>query len=338
MSVYAEPNYMKWASRMNTRTQNAYIKSWLPSTKAWFDFEFIPAGTHSWISFATLSILFCSTMFLTGCLESGGGVSGGGSGGTPGGGLPPAILTFQGDTSATWKTSVSGQLLTTNKTLTVTGTCSRGIDHVVVNINGVDSGTPGPCVAQVYTWVYTVPGDGTYPISVAPVTGAGTILGSAAFIKELLVKVTPPSNPVITTNGGANFTTTQNTFTLNGTVSSDTQTMSTNDNGTLTLVPGTSFSYAGTISDGQTKTITFNAYDLLLNKSGGTSIKISYIANLGIQYSNISGAGIIAPKVGTVSNLVSVSSDGITSANTMTSPGTGLKLMTGVTNVGVRGH
>ncbi len=136
------------------------------------------------------SILIRSIAFTTAALaaiglSSGCGVKSGITvGGDPGTGADSLgnfkVTSFQGNTSSTWKTVTAAVWKTNLSTVTIAGTCARGIASIKVNqrLSGsgaplVDAGVTASCVNNTYTWTKSFVADTNY---VATAAGSGVQL------------------------------------------------------------------------------------------------------------------------------------------------------------------
>lgn len=266
--------------------------------------------------------------------KKGGSVSDSGSSGGGGGGSNRliSVSTFQGQESANWISS-GGSNYTSSQILAFTGTCGRGVLAVQPKDNATNIGTAVVCTsAGTWTATFNIGADGTYTLNFVPVMGDNTEDSSQQASFPTVVDTVAPTAPVVTNPASSPFNSTSMTLTVTGTTSGDTDTMTTSSAGTFSFNSGASaFTQNITLTDGESRTITYTAYDIAGNASTATSIVISYISNTVrvISGTNASGASAMTDSgyvlVGASSNAI------IHSTNPRTSDVGGYKLHLGET-------
>ncbi|MBI4558445.1 MAG: carboxypeptidase regulatory-like domain-containing protein [Candidatus Hydrogenedentes bacterium] len=176
---------------------------------------------------------------------------------------PPAVpaITTNGGVDFTTATAA----------LNLEGTC--GADAESILVNGSTAGVA--YTAGATTWFYGgVLAEGPNIFSAVATDAAGNQSGAAGI--TITLDSTPPPAPVITTNGGADFTTEQSALTLEGTCGSDTASILVNGSTTgVTYAPGaTTWSYAGVLAEGPNN-FSVAARDALGNQSEAATIVIT---------------------------------------------------------------
>lgn len=117
----------------------------------------------------------CAYALIAGCGGAKSGISAGGNPGTGAGSLASfKVLTFQGNPSTSWNTDTASVWKTNLNTVTITGTCQRGIASIQVTqkISGgpgaaVDSGVTANCVNNAFTWTKSFAADSNYMAAAA---------------------------------------------------------------------------------------------------------------------------------------------------------------------------
>lgn len=270
---------------------------------------------------AKFSLVFCISHFImTGCLET----KGSSSGSDVSSGFSVSLVTINGVSQGSWITQ-SSNVYTKEDYINLTGSCSRGIASIQVTINSSIVGTPSCSGTLTFSFNSGTLADNTYVVELAPIDADGVVVSSSALTKTIIVDTLVPDNPVITTNGGANFNTTSASFTIDGTVddttSTDTASVTTTDNGTLTFNNGANtFQLTTTIAVGQTKTISFVAHDLATNVSGTTSITVQYFSGVELALTDFVSAAIASGTALTSSGGHSMNQVGSLTVNGSTNP------------------
>ncbi len=267
-----------------------------------------------------LTILCASHFILTGCLKTSGSSSGDGTDA----GFNLTLTSINGVAQSGWITQ-SSDVYTKEDHINITGNCSRGMASIQVSFNSTIVGNPSCSGTLTFSFNSATLTDNTYTVELAPVDGNGLVVGSAILTKDIIVDTTSPDNPVITTNGGANFNTTTASVTIDGTVddttSTDTVNVTTTDNGTLTFNNGANtFQLVTTLSPGQTKTISFVAHDLATNVSGTTSVTVQYFAGVDLALTNFVSSSIASGTAQTSSGGHSFNQAGSLTVNGSTNP------------------
>ncbi|MFC1517510.1 Ig-like domain-containing protein, partial [Candidatus Margulisiibacteriota bacterium] len=181
--------------------------------------------------------------------------------------LPPATPTYSNLPASINSTSY-----------TVTGTAETGTT-VKVYLGGTLKGSD-TVAGGTFSVNITGLAQGSNIINATATDNLGNISATAS--STIFVDSTPPATPIITTNGGADFTTQNPSVTIEGICSADTQTILVNSSFTnVTYTPGnTNWSFlANSMSVGPN---TFNvvAVDAYNNYSGTDSINVSYDSNV----------------------------------------------------------
>ncbi|MBI4559772.1 MAG: right-handed parallel beta-helix repeat-containing protein, partial [Candidatus Hydrogenedentes bacterium] len=168
-------------------------------------------------------------------------------------------------------TNGGNNILTNQASLTLQGTC--GFNTEEIQVNGSTTGVTYAAGATSWSYNGTLL-EGANAFSVVAVNSIGA---SAADSISVTLDTVAPSAPVITTNGGANFTTSQSNLTLNGTCASDT--VEIRANGAIagvTYFPGqTGWSYTAVLVEGP-NVVSVTAVDAATNESAADAITITY--------------------------------------------------------------
>ncbi|MBI4557841.1 MAG: PKD domain-containing protein [Candidatus Hydrogenedentes bacterium] len=162
---------------------------------------------------------------------------------------------------------------TNQSSLTLNGTCANDTNQI--RVNGSASGVT--YTAGQTTWTYTTTlAAGANVLSVTAVDAVGNISSPGSITVTL--DTTPPSAPVIITNGGANFSTADVTVNLGGTCTTDTERIKVNGsmNGATYTPGGTTWSYTGTLSEGA-NLFSVVAEDAVGNPSNPDTITVTLI-------------------------------------------------------------
>jgi hypothetical protein len=231
--------------------------------------------------YSTLFIVLSGLLIFTaGCKK--GGVTASGSSSDNSTDSLVAISTFQGQVRADWLI-ISNKAQTANATVIFTGTCARGVADIQILINGSASGITDPKCQTDLTWTAskTIGIDGDYEFSFRPTKVSGDVITSGIVTQTVSIDTTVPSDPVITTNGGADIDQTSGSVSLAGTISADTSRMTVSDStGTLSVnTTADTFTFTSTLTAGQSRTYTFYSYDIVGNQSGAETIIVTYLAN-----------------------------------------------------------
>lgn len=209
--------------------------------------------------------------------------------------------------------------------LSISGTCSRGVDKIKVFESGTAYSETATCDnnGQYYwTKTYTGPLDADKDLTVTAFdVSDATISGASSTVKVHMDNVAP-SAPVITTPAASPYQATQSssTFTVIGTCASDTAKLTyQSETGTnITPTGATTWQHDITLIAGSSNTnYTFYAHDLAGNVSTGTLQQISWAPTVTIRVSNI-GAGAVVTDSGTSYKLEAslFSFPGTTASNT----------------------
>ncbi|MBI4558850.1 MAG: IPT/TIG domain-containing protein [Candidatus Hydrogenedentes bacterium] len=158
--------------------------------------------------------------------------------------------------------------------LTLEGGCAGDAVTILVN----DSNLGVSYVSGASTWSYS--GDlseGPNPYSVTAEDAAGNVSGADTI--TITLDTVPPSAPVITTNGGANFTTSNPNLTLDGTCASDTAQIRVNGStvGVTYTAGATTWSYSGALAEGPNNS-SVTAVDAVGNISAPGAITVTFDA------------------------------------------------------------
>lgn len=267
-----------------------------------------------------LTVICVSHFVFTGCLKTGGSSSGDGTDT----GFNLTLTSINSVAQSGWITQ-SSDVYTKEAYINLAGNCSRGMASIQVSLNSVVVGNPTCSGALTFSFNSGALTDNTYAVELAPVDVNGLVVGSATLTKNIIVDTASPDNPVITTNGGANFNTTSASVTIDGTVddttSADTANVTTTDDGTLTFNnAGNSFQLVTTLTPGQTKTISFVAHDIATNISGTTSITVQYFSGIDLALTNFVSSSIASGTAQTSSGGHSFNQAGSLTVNGSTNP------------------
>lgn len=224
--------------------------------------------------------------------------------GSPTGGAATsiALTTLQGLAPASWITDASNNMYTRTPTVTIVGTCTRGISTISATVSAVTVPETATCGSDgTFTWskVFTSsnPATGTtYPIVLQALDTDGNAISGATISQSVLVDNTAPSTPVpdaaVTSNGSTcslnsgvyDCTGATGTYTLTGTKSADSETMAvsviptTQSQGTLTITSSTTYSFTSTITEGAQVTVTFTGSDHAQNVSASsTPVQVAFL-------------------------------------------------------------
>jgi hypothetical protein len=207
-------------------------------------------------------------------------------------------------------TDGTGMIYAKGTSLTMTGTCSRGVGTIQLS----ESSTLFPtnsvaCDATgAWTWTYTFAAgsQANYTIVATPVTGDGTANTSGAVSKIVRVDDSSPNPPTITapSASGSYTQTSSNLITISGTVPADMVRImgpggadSSTGSGGLSLNSG-NFSMNVTLTSGASTAFSFYGYDKAGNISASGTINISYIPSIALLIAgavpggaNVTGTG-----------------------------------------------
>ncbi len=160
--------------------------------------------------------------------------------------------------------------------VTVTGTCTRGIDKIRVHEGSLAEYSQVAICQDDGSWTWNrtfltaEEGDKTLTFTAYDIAGA-VVLGSAV-TEDVRVDATAPdvSTLVVTDPGGTPFHNSGvvNTYTIQGTCSADTVRIRDPD-GNYIVPVANSWSYVAHLVEGATLSFTFYAYDLAGNQSAG---------------------------------------------------------------------
>ncbi len=177
--------------------------------------------------------------------------------------LPPAAPVITTNGGISYSTNIAA--------LTLAGTCAS--DTAQIEVGGATTGVS--CTAGQTSWTYTaVLSEGSNPLSVTAVDAVGNT--STPDTITITLDTALPASPVITTNGGLNYSVNAPLLTLNGTCVSETGHIDVNGSTTgVTYTAGqTSWSYSGILSEGS-NSFSITATDAIGNMSGASSIVIT---------------------------------------------------------------
>jgi hypothetical protein len=252
------------------------------------------------------------------------------------------LTTFQTQTDpTTWNKDTSGKVLTNSSTITLGGYCSQGAAFVVIKIDGVDQGSSPDCNVPNRYWTYTGPfsvSEGDHVLTVYGKGKDGTEYTSSQ-VSDTITKDTVP--PVIT--GFTNPTTDPfvNLLSPNITISATVtggiySATSTDSTGVFTInaAAGT-FDFQTSLNPGETRVITFTAYDQAGNASSTMSRTIQYPGPINTLTAPISeykepGVGQTAPVTSGTTVLVNSGISTIGASDSYVSTNTAFVLETGL--------
>lgn len=248
-------------------------------------------------AFGMLSLI----LSLAGCPGggSGGEISGAQGPGSGGGASGSISLTvdsvYPTSSGATWVaiTDGTGMYYVAGSSLTMKGTCSRGVGTIQLSESTTQfptaSATCDDTGAWSWTSSFTAGSEANYTITATPVTGDGTVSSSGAVSKVVRVDDAQPATPTITSPSGNNTTysaTGMPSLTISGTISADTVKMlgPSNDDssvsGTKFTISGTTWSFPVTLSANSTTAYTFYSYDRAGNLSPAATINVNYTPSM----------------------------------------------------------
>jgi hypothetical protein len=277
------------------------------------------------------------TQILTGCLFG----SGGGSGSVTGTNQPGTQSPFISNASITivniyptsegssWvasgtKTDATGRIYVKGNSVSVLGTCSRGVSNVKVSVAGSfydESATCGETGTFVWTKSFSSSSEADYTFDIIPFLADGTALSNAAISKNLRVDDSAPSAPAITApSSSGSFSATGNPdVTISGTVSSDTIFLM-GPSSTEVSVSSSAWTAPVVLIPDSSTVYNFYSYDRAGNQSAAGSIAISYTPSLFLKSagayignSNVSDSGTNYSLESTISFVPLYSTDSGTS-------------------------
>ncbi len=289
--------------------------------------------------------LLLTLLFVGACKQLGGAGSIGSGGGSIDETLTLTMTHFQNEVPTDWLTDSTG-VYTQSRDVEIKGDCSRGVDSIIVKIDGVASSTTATCSIQgKYTWSQSFSADGTYLVELFPATVKGVTTTVAAASETVIIDSTAPTAPVITIvdienpySGNATVTIRQEDLDMSGTIPADAVSMAEASSfGTLTVGSGT-FSFEDVLTSGSTKNYSFTVTDFAGNTSSATTIAIAYASSTTMAKELNSGSAITTPITatgGVLGKLWHVSSSPIIMSPTSMTSSTGTnKLYTGIVSIG----
>ena len=255
-------------------------------------------------------ILISASFVLSGCPSIGGSgeitmSNNPSSGGTTGGiSITNIYPTSQGSSwSATNYTDTTGLIYIKGNSLSIVGTCSRGVSAIQVLSDGTAFSEKATCNQNgTFTWTraFTAGAEATYSLSIRGLAADGTTaLTSTAIAKSVRVDDVAPSAFTITSPASPGSTyVSQNTtssITISGTLPADTYRItgpSNNDSlvsGNSFTISGTSWSLPVTMVSGSSTAYTFYAYDRAGNQTAATTVTITWTPTISML---VSGAAL----------------------------------------------
>jgi hypothetical protein len=252
-------------------------------------------NTQKWLIVALTAIV--TGFALNGCSAGGGSVKGSVSAN------PSAIsinAVYPSSSGVSWSPIVlSSRYYIAGLSITINGSCDRGIATVQVNEGAANYAETANCLVDgSFTWskTYTGPLDADKTLTLAGYDTTTALISGTSTTVQVHIDNVPPAAPTITTPGSSPFTLTAATgnFILAGTVSADTSVLTVN--GANLAFTGTSFTDPVLVADGSTTSYTFNAYDLAGNQSTASSVSIIYAPTLRLGENvdaDISGGNIV---------------------------------------------
>lgn len=187
--------------------------------------------------------------------------------------------------------------------LTIQGTCTRGVDKIKVG----ESGVGGPFYTEVascqndgtFTWTknFTSPIDTTKPLSLVAFDITDAAITDATDSVSAHVDDVVPPDPTITSPNPDPYNGASPTYAVTGTVGGDA--VRVVGAYSTSIATTTSFSQNVTLTPGQSHIFNYKAYDLAGNNSPGVDVQIDWNPSISLLvYGNFTGGGA-AVDVGT---------------------------------------
>jgi hypothetical protein len=184
-----------------------------------------------------------------------------------------------------------GDFLTKVSALTLSGTCAA--DTNAIQVNGSAAGVTYSPGATTWSCSTTLSTQGANVFSVT-VRDLATNVSAADTIAVTFDNIAP-ATPVITTNGGSDFSTDIAALTLSGTCSADTNAIEVNGSATgVAYTPGTTtWSYSTTLSTEGANLFSVTAIDLATNASAADTITVTYDLIPSTPVAGLAGLGAL---------------------------------------------
>lgn len=242
-------------------------------------------------------ICLALTQILTGCLFGSGGGSGGvtvtNQPGTPNPFTANASITvtnmYPTAEGSSWaatgtKTDATGRIYIKGNSVSISGTCSRGVANIKVGSAGSfydESAVCSETGSYVWTKVFTAASEADYTFDVTPFLTDGTALTSAVISKSLRVDDLAPAAPIITApSASGSYSATGNPdITVGGTITADTIFLMGPNSAEVTFA-STLWTHGVVLTPDTSTVYNFYAYDRAGNQSAAGSITVEYTPSL----------------------------------------------------------
>jgi hypothetical protein len=193
-----------------------------------------------------------------------------------------SLTSFQGLNDTQWLTDDIGQFLTKEATISLGGLCSQGANTVVIKIDDVSVGSNPDCNVAGRVWTYSgsfAVADGSHTLVIYGKGKDGTEYTSQQITKTIVKDTSAPSITGFTAPFADPYISYATpAVTISGDVSGGLYSMAATDtSGSFTVnAAAGKFDFQTTLNSGETRTITFTAFDKAGNASGTASFTVQY--------------------------------------------------------------
>lgn len=243
---------------------------------------------------------------LSSCFDDGsGGVSLGNSatnGNT--GSVRIGILKIQNLISSAWVMDSSGKVYVKSPTVSINGTCTRGVYAVSATVNSVAVSEKANCdMDGTFSWSKTfsssTPPTGTVlAINFQAMTSAGEQIAGVSIEKTLVLDLNAPAAPVLDSVAGCTLVTgnwlcNSPNVRVTGSwlVTEDVVSVQAPSSGTLTNTSTNTFQFDLTLSEGQSRNLDFTVTDRAGNISGLSTITVTFAPTTDALASSVNSGG-----------------------------------------------
>ncbi len=213
-------------------------------------------------------------------------------------------LVYPDSSGATWTPiTLSNRIYIKGLAVTVTGTCTRGVDKIHVNEGGADYSEMGTCTSNgTFTWnkTYTsVTGEGDKTLTFKAYDSAGLVISNATATKDVRIDNTPPAVTTISNPAGYPYPTpypysgATSAFTIEGDAAVPETDHLTGPNGDVISVNASTghWTHDITVVLGSSTDYTYYTWDLAGNQSAGVTQKITWSPSLLVSMASVVSGG-----------------------------------------------